>query len=215
MKFKILTIALAALTFSACNGGAANTANTLANKAGNAVNTVANTASNAANSVVNTNATTGATNTNSASNSTGSDAGGQVIKIDEAGIQMTVPAGFKFSKDGEDTVVKTDDEGVEVRFTVPKDGDYGKAITDAAEELDSYLKDVKIDDKGSKTDVNGMDATEMNGSAKDKAGETVMWDLTVINAPKKPVLANIYAEKPSLDKHAAEVKTFLKSVKKQ
>lgn len=140
---------------------------------------------------------------------------GDVLKIDEAGIMMTVPKGFKFSKDGEDTVVKTEDEGVDIRFTVPKDGDYDKLITDAAAELDSYLKDVKVENPGSKVDVNGMEGTSLSGTAKDEDGAEVVWDLTIIKAPKKPVLANTYAEKASIEKHAADIKSFLNSIKKQ
>lgn len=200
MKLKVvLTLTVGALALSACGGGAAT--NTVVNKTGNATNAVANT--------MNSNANTMTANTN-----TDSAMAGDVVKIDEAGIMMTVPKGFKYSKDGDDTVVKTEDEGVDIRFTVPKDGDYEKAVNDAAEELDSYLKDVKIEDKGSKTDVSGMEATEMSGTAKDEDGEEVMWSLTIINAPKKPVLANIYAEKSSLEKNLPAVKSFLESVKK-
>ncbi len=148
------------------------------------------------------------------SNAPASTADGDVVKIDEAGVMMTVPKGFKHSKDGEDIIVQTEDEGVDIRFTVPKDGDYEKAIVAAATEIDDYLKDVKIEDKGSKINVNGMEATTMSGTATNE-GEAVMWDLTIIKAPKKPVLANIYAEKSSMEKHGADVKKFLESVKKQ
>ncbi len=55
----------------------------------------------------------------------------------------------------------------------------------------------------------------MSGTAKDSDGDQVDWDLTIINAPKKPVLATIYAEKASMEKHSADVLSFLKSVKKQ
>jgi hypothetical protein len=126
---------------------------------------------------------------------------------------MVVPKGFKFSKDGEDIIVKTEDEGVDIRFTVPKDGDYNKIIMAAAQEIDDYLTDVKVEDKGSKVDVNGMEGTQMSGTATNE-GEAVEWNLTIINAPKKPVLANIYAAKSSMEKHGADVKRFLSSVKK-
>lgn len=202
MKLKVLmTLCVASLAVSACGGAATQTA---ANKAGNAVNTVANTVN-----------TTSNANSTVASANKEAEMEGDVLKIDEAGIMMTVPKGFKYSKDGEDTVVKTEDEGVDIRFTVPKDGDYNAVVSDAAEEIDAYLNDIKIEDKGSKTTVNGMEATEMSGTAKDEDGETVLWSLTIINAPKKPVLANIYAEKTSLEKNAAAVKSFLESVKKQ
>jgi hypothetical protein len=196
----IMSVASLAMVFSACGGGAAT--NTNANKPANAA-TNANKPANAA------------TNANTTANAaTAPAADGDVVKIDEAGVMMTIPKGFKYSKDGEDIIVKTEDEGVDIRFSVPKDGDYDKAIMDAATEVDDYLKDVKVEDKGSKIKIDGMDATSMGGTATNE-GEPVMWNLTIINAPKKPVLANIYAEKTSLDKHGAEVKKFLESVKKQ
>lgn len=212
MKFKVVStlgVASLAFAFAACGGAATNNSN-LADKAGNAANTVANTAGNTVNAVSNAATTNGASN----ANLTDSTTEGDVLKIDEAGIMMTVPKGFKFSKDGEDTVVQSEDEGVDIRFTVPKDGDYNKIVTDAAKEIDEYLDDVKVEDKGSKVDVNGMEGTQLEGTAKNE-GETVDWNLTIINAPKKPVLVNIYAEKASMEKYGAQVKAFVKSVKKQ
>lgn len=210
MKIKLIStvgVASLALVFSACS--ASVTTNTTTNTA-NTANKPANAAANTANTAANT------ANANTAANSTAAApaASGDVIKIDEAGVMMTIPKGFKHSKDGEDIIVKTEDEGVDIRFTVPKDGDYEKIITVAAEEIDSYLKDVKVVDKGSKVDVNGMEGTSLSGTATNE-GEPVNWDLTIINAPKKPVLVNIYAEKTSIEKHGADVKKFLESVKKQ
>ncbi len=201
----------AAAMISACSGSVS--VNTNANTA-NANKTAVVTNSNA-----NTNAATPAANTNANTNATSNTAAatkmeGDVVNIDEAGVTMTIPKGFKHSKDGEDIIVQTEDEGVDIRFTVPKDGDYNKVITEAASEIDDYLKDVKIEDKGSKIDVNGMEGTSMNGTATND-GEAVNWDLTIINAPKKPVLVNIYAEKASLEKELPKVQAFLKSVKKQ
>jgi hypothetical protein len=211
MRLKVIStlgVASLAMVFSACSG--ATTAN-VANKTGNAVNMTANTVGNAANTTANA-VTVNANTTSNANTMAMTD--GQVIKIDEAGIMMTVPKGFKFSKDGEDTIVQSDDEGVDIRFTVPKDGDYNKVVTDAAKEIDEYFDNVKVIDEGSKIDVNGMEGTSMSGTAKNE-GEDVNWDLTIINAPKKPVLANIYAEKASMEKHMSDVKAFFKSVKKQ
>lgn len=201
-----LTIGAAALamTFTACSSTGTNTVVNTTNK----TNTTAANSSTPANTAVNTTATNIAVGNSSA-------VSGDVLKIDEAGIMMTVPKGFKFSKDGDDTVVKTEDEGVDIRFTVPKDGDYEKTVNDAVKELGDYLKDIKITEQPTKDNVNGMDATSMSGTAKDEDGEDVLWNLTIIDAPKKPVLANIYAEKGSLEKHSAQVGTFLESVKKQ
>jgi hypothetical protein len=211
MKLKFISTlgtAALALTCAACSGTNTATTNTTVNKSNTAVVTNSNAPA------TNT-AATSAANTASAASTSSPAMAGDVLKIDEAGIAMTVPKGFKFSKDGEDTIVQTDDEGVDIRFTVPKDNDYNKVVNAAATEIDDYLNDVKIEDKGSKVDVNGMEGTSMSGTAKDSEGELVMWDLTIIKAPKKPVLVNTYAEKSSIEKHAADVTAFLKSVEKQ
>jgi len=189
----VLTLALG---FIGCGAPAANTTNV----------TVKPT---------NTTAAANAANTTVANTATAPAAEGQVIRIEEAGIQVTVPKGFKFSKDGEDTIIQSEDEGVDIRFGVPADGDYDNAITNAAKEIDDYLTDVKEDTgKDTVRDINGMEGTSMSGTAKDGDGDTVVWNLTIIKAPKKPVLANIYAVQASLDKYAAGVKACLDSVKK-
>jgi hypothetical protein len=196
MKQFILTlvIAVVAVAIAAC-GGAATTTNTNTNKPAVNANKPATTPANS--------------NTTAATE-------GDTLKIDEAGIQMTVPKGFKFEKDGEDTIVSTEDEGVAVRFHVPKDGDYEKAIADAATNIDDYITDVKIEEKGAKKTVNGMEAYSSSGTGKDKEDKKeVNWELTILKTDKKPVLAIIYAEGPSLEKHGAALKTFFDSVKKQ
>lgn len=196
MKQFILTlvIAVVAIAIVACGGATTNTNTT---KPANA----------------NTNKPA-VTNTNTEKAAAPAD--GDVVKIDEAGIQMTVPKGFKFEKDGEDTVVSTEDEGVAVRFHVPKDGDYDKARVDAAKNIDEYVTDVKIEQKDKKDTINGMEALVYSGTGKDKEnGKEVNWDLTLLKTDKKPILAIIYAEKPSMEKHAAALKTFFDSVKKQ
>lgn len=204
MKIRNLTIvgiSALAIAMSACPSATNTTTNT---------NTNANSGNKNAAVVNSTPANTTATTTTSPAAATD----GQVLKLDDAGIVMTVPKGFKYSKDGDDTVVKTEDEGVDIRFTVPTDGDYAKVVTDAAAEVDDYLKDVKVVDKGSEITVNGMKATTMGGTATNE-GEPVNWELTIIEAPKKPVLVNIYAAESSLKTNAAAVDAFLKSIKKQ
>src|ERR1700755_1256785 len=132
MKIKVLlVIAAVSLTaiISACSGSfsTGNSANSA-----NSANT-SNTAK-----VVNSN-TANTTDSNSSAPS------GDVVKLDEGGIQMTVPKGFTSTKQGADVVVSTADDGVAVRFTIPEDGDYEKAVSDAADNLDKYIKDVQVE----------------------------------------------------------------------
>ena len=188
-----LCVAATAALFSACGAPAAN--NTA--KPANAAPATATTAS----------PVTPATKADAPATD------GQVIKIEEAGIQVTAPKGWKFEKDGGDTIIKSEDEGIDFRFSVPADGDYEAALKNAATEIDDYLKDVKVDKTGDKRTVGGMEATSMNGTAKNE-GEDVAWNLTIINAPKKPVLVNIYAAKSSIDKYAKETVALMESIKK-
>ena len=209
MKIKnlsIVGISALAIVMSACPAATNTNTNTNTNANKNAVVVPANTTTPTTTNTANT--------TNTAASNTSAATDGQVIKLDEAGLVMTVPKGFNYSKDGEDTIVQSEDKGVDIRFTVPKDGDYNKIVTDAATEIDDYLKDVKIVEQGKKISIDGMDATTMSGTATNE-GEPVHWDLTIINAPKRPVLANIYAEKASMEKYGAQVQAFFKSVKKQ
>ena len=193
LSIAILTIAL---VFSGC--GAPPTANAAKPAASNSVN---KTSDSTANTAANTAAAT--------------KVDGDVLKIDEAGIQMVVPKGFKFSKDGQDTVVKSEDEGVDIRFSVPKDGDYDKIVEDAAGEIDDYLQDVKVNGQVQTRSLNGMETKELNGTAKTEDNMPVMWNLTVLKTPKRPVLINVYAEKDSIEKSSADVKKFLQSIQKQ
>jgi hypothetical protein len=210
MNIKLLTItaiSASAVLFSACSGSASVNTNTA--KPANAAPANTTTPNTNAAAPANTNAAAPANSTATAPATSGS-----VIKIEEGGIMMTVPKGFDFSKDGEDTIVTTEDKGVDIRFTVPKDGDYEKAVKDAAKEIDEYIKDVKFEQNGEKGTVDGMEITSSNGTGKDEDGKTVMFDLTIIKTLKKPVLAITYAEKPSMDKHATELEAFFKSIKK-
>jgi len=193
-KFTLITLIAITAAFIAACGGAANT-------------NTAKPASPAA-----------ASPAKSAEPATKADAApaatdGQVVKIDEAGIQVTAPKGWNFKKEGEDTVITSADEEIDFRFSVPADGDYEAAIKGAAKELDSYLKNVKIDNPGNETKVDGMDARGMSGTATNE-GVDVAWNLTVIKGPKKPVLVNIYATKDALEKHSKETMALMNSVKK-
>lgn len=194
-KFTLITLIAVTAVFIAACGGAANTNTNTAKPASPAAASPAKSAEPAT----------------KAEAPAATD--GQLIKIEEAGIQVTAPKGWKFSKDGEDTVIKSADEEIDFRFSVPADGDYEAAVKGAAAELDSYLKNVKIDNPGSETKVDGMDARGMSGTAKNE-GVDVAWNLTVIKGPKKPVLVNIYATKESLEKNSKETMALMNSVKK-
>lgn len=208
MKFKAVSIigfASLALVLSACPA-ATNTNVTTNNANKPAVN---NTANNSMNTAANN---TAVSNTN-----TGSMTEGSVIKIDEAGIQVVSPKGFKMEKNGETTNLISPDDTFEVYFHVPKDGNYDKAIDEITTEVDDYIKDVKVTGDAEKGTFDGMPATMFSGTGVDKGDGTtpVNWEVIVLNAPKKPVLIVSYADKGSYEKYQKEISEIGKSIKKQ
>ncbi len=207
MKIKLLTItalSVSAVLMSACTASVTTNMNTA--KPANAAS--ANTTTPKTDAPANTNAAAPANSTATAPATDGSN-----IKIEEAAIQFTAPKGFKISKDGEDTAVTTEDEGVETRFSVPESGDYETAVKDAAKEIDEYVTDVKMGKEETGT-VDGMELTSIKGSGKDADGKEVQFALQILKTSKKPVLIITYAEAASLEKHAAELSAFFKSIKK-
>ncbi|HZH34720.1 MAG TPA: hypothetical protein VEX64_07765 [Pyrinomonadaceae bacterium] len=205
-----VTTAALALSLAACSAPSTNTTtNTTANA--NKANTAVVTNSNTTNSmapVTTTNTATSATNT-------GANAGGDTINLEEAGITMTAPKGFKISKDGETTNLISPDDAFEVYFHVPKDGDYDKAIDDITTEIDDYIKDVKVTAKGENREINGMPAYLISGTGVDKEdGKNVAWDLIVLKTAKKPVLIVSYADEGTSDKYDAQITDLVKSIKK-
>ncbi|HTH51771.1 MAG TPA: hypothetical protein VL501_07550, partial [Pyrinomonadaceae bacterium] len=183
----------------ACGGGAANS-NANAKPANANTNTAANTAN---------------TNTATANSAAAPAAGGDTINLEEGGVTMTVPAGFKHEKEGNDILVTTPEGGVEIMLTVPADGDYDKARKDAAKDIDKYVTDVKINEQDVEKKINGLDAITYNGTGKDKEdGKDVHWAMTLVKTDKKPVLIVAYAEKDALEKNNDKLMAFLNSIKK-
>ena len=109
--------------FSACDTSKYVTVNTSSNT-GNKSNTAVVT--NANSTTTSTSASNPAANTTSSAN-TAASTDGQTLNMDEAGVAMTVPKGMNFSKEGQDTIVKTEDEGVDTRFRVLSEDNIDKS----------------------------------------------------------------------------------------
>lgn len=141
---------------------------------------------------------------------------GSEIKIDEAGVAMTVPKGMNFSKEGADTIVKTEDEGVDTRFTVLSDENIDKAFENASKEIDDYITGAKFTSQDpKKTTQNGLNISSWSGTGKAINGDDVQFEMAIIESDKKPLLALTYAEAESMQKHQADLGKFFKSVRKQ
>lgn len=210
MKFKVFkTLTLVSLTFAvlACGSAANTTSVTNANKTA----VVTNAENTNDNSTTNLNANSNINSISSAIES--SD--GEVVKLDEAGIEMVAPKGFKIIKDGETVNMISPDNTLEVYFHIPADGNYEKAIDEITTEVDGYINDVVVNGKDENTDINGFPAFMTSGTGVNKDdGKSVGWDLTVLKAPRKPVLIVSYADEESTGKYEAEMLALVKSIRK-
>ena len=139
---------------------------------------------------------------------------GDVVKDEDAGLQVLVTKGMKQAKEGQDTVVKTTDGGVDIRLTTPKEGTFDAVVADAPKHIGSYLKDVKMVAKADNRTLNGMKTSELTGTGKTADGKTVQWNMTVVDAPKRPTIVNIYANKENIAKAQSDIKVFLDNIKK-
>ena len=217
MKIKIIALSglvAAATLISACGAvtvttNSTNTAN--ANKPAtnaNATTNSTNTNSNASNS--------SAANTNKDAKDSASTTSGDSVSMDSAGIKMTLPKGFNVEKDGDVLTVTTPDKGFAVIFIALDGKDFAAATKDMAAELDKGMKDVKVEEKDKKGEVNGMETISSGGTGVDKeTGKPVVWKMAALNAPKKPVLATAIGDSESIEKHSKEIGALLDSVKKQ
>lgn len=217
MKIKnisALGIAVFALALSACSGSQ-STAVTSGNSASGKSNTATVTSANS------TAANTAATNTtaNTTSSAASSDsAGGQVINLSEAGVAVTVPSGMNFSKDGQDTIVKTEDNGVDTRFRVLNDDNMEKSFDEAFKEIGEYVTNAKLESKEpKKSSQNGLEVYSWGGTGKASNGDDVQFQLAIVDAgnDKKPLMALTYAENESLKEHQSDLAKFYQSIRKQ
>jgi hypothetical protein len=217
MKIKIIAvsvIAACAAIITACGGGTTNTANTSntanANKPANTANTAANS-SNSSNSTSSTSNSTTDTDKDKLSSTSG-----DVVNLDSSGIKMTVPKGFGMEKDGDALNVTSPDKSITVIFLAVEGKDFEEATKGMAAVLDKGMKNVKVEEEGTKDELNGMETISSSGTGVDKeTNKNLVWSLAAIKTPKKPVLVTIIGEKDNIEKHSADFKAMFDSLKKQ
>jgi predicted Zn-dependent protease len=131
-----------------------------------------------------------------------------------AQVSVDVPAGWKFQAPDDNTMVLLDPkEDVLFRLIVIDAGDLEKAmkITDA--QVKQVAQDVKWDDKGKPTKLNGMDAMTLEGKGTIK-GKPVDLGVLIVQTPSKKVLMVLgLIDHAKMDAHKAEVQGFLGSIK--
>jgi predicted Zn-dependent protease len=147
--------------------------------------------------------------TNSSANP--SSAAGETFTHAEAGVQMTLPAGWQSKNEGETMTVGPADNLISVVLWVPKGDDFKKAVDDLAEELDKVVKNSKITKPGKEITHNGMQAYTTGGTGEID-GKEIVWGVDMLKA-KKPFIVLTFGAPEQSEHHASEYQQFIGSLK--
>ena len=130
----------------------------------------------------------------------------------EAGIEFTLPKGWKAKPDGEVITVSTADDSLQMVFWVPEEDTFDAAVKELDKELSKTVKNTKVTSKGKQDTHNGMPHYGESGTG-DVEGATIAWSVDVL-AAKKPVIILTFAAPGLFEKHATEFSKLIESIKK-
>jgi hypothetical protein len=137
----------------------------------------------------------------------------ETVKLEAAGIQFDLPTGWTSAAEGGNAIrVKNADGSFEVVLTVADKDSIEDVVAGVSDEVDKYLKDVKIDGEGKEGEFNGMQTWSVSGTGTGE-GEPWAWDITIFMA-KKPVVVLSWAAPELLKNPSADVIAFVNSFKK-
>lgn len=188
----------------------------------------------------NTNSTTTTTTTTNSTNSTGSKAigrdtlptvptpatastptgstgssspsgAGETFTHPDAGVQFTLPAGWKTQGEGEKIIATSEHEAISVVLWVPRGDDFDKATDDLMKQLDNVIKNPQITTPGTESTHNGMRAYTAAGTGEVN-GQNIVWEVDVLQA-KKPFFVVTFAAPQMFKMHQAEYQQLLGSLR--
>lgn len=131
---------------------------------------------------------------------------------EEAGVQFTVPAGWKTDEQGEVLTITSADDNVGIMFWVPSENDFDAAVKSIEGELDKIVKNPKFNEQPEEGTINGMRYISQSGTGEIE-GKNAEWDVTVLDA-KKPVFVVSFFDAAAGNKHDADLTNLVKSIKK-
>jgi hypothetical protein len=130
----------------------------------------------------------------------------------DAGVQFTVPKGWKCEEEGGNLTVSSPDDGVAISFVVASDSTIDKAIDTAFDELGKIVKKPKIEREAAEVDLNNLKAIITTGTGE-LEGQPVGWGLHILLG-KKPLVVIAIGATDSLKKHGAATSALFESFKR-
>ena len=136
----------------------------------------------------------------------------ETFRHKEAGVQFTLPKGWKAKPDGETITVSSADDSLQIVFWVPDEDTFEAAVKELDKELGKTIKNIKTTGKPTQDTHNGMAHYEESGTG-DVNGATISWSVDVL-AAKKPLIILTFAAPNLFEKHAEEYLALVASIKK-
>lgn len=135
------------------------------------------------------------------------------ISNKEAGVQFTLPAGWKAEPNEEAILVTNEDKTFTAVLAEVGHKEIGNAEAEIDKEIAKFLDDVHQDnDDPIKLDFNGIQGFQKKGSGKIKKTDVeVYWTVNIL-VSKKPVFLITYAVRSEAERILPKVKQFIASI---
>ena len=136
----------------------------------------------------------------------------RLLTHDEAGIQFELPRGWRSEEHGDDLLLWTADQTVQIDIWIPGSDSFEVALRNIDRDLGRVVKNVKVLDRGTSDTHNGMRHFETSGTGTVN-GRRCEWSVDILDAKKTVYILSFWA--PGLaDRHASEGIQFINSIKR-
>lgn len=154
---------------------------------------------------------TGHSSPSSPSSPSSSSGAGEVFRHGGAGVQFTLPAGWKTKTEGETITATSQHEAISVVLWVPESDDFEQATEALREQLRQVVKNPQVTSPGKEITHNGMRAYTAAGTGEVN-GQTVLWEVDIVQA-KKPFFVVTFASPDMFRMHQSDYQQLLASLK--
>jgi hypothetical protein len=209
----ILALGLAAAFLAGCSKNANNTNST------NSTTTTNTTTTNSTSSRASEHAgmptpslptapTPASTTTTGSSSPSGA---GETFTHPDAGVQFTLPAGWKTQGQGEKIIATSEHEAISVVLWVPRGDDFEQATEELKQQLQQVIKNPQVTTPGQETTHNGMRAYTAAGRGEVN-GQPILWEVDILQA-KKPFFVVTFASPDMFKMHQGDYQQLLSSLR--
>jgi hypothetical protein len=136
---------------------------------------------------------------------------GETFTHPDAGVQFTLPAGWKTKSEGETLTATSEHEAVSVVLWVPRGDDFDQATEQLKEQLREVIKNPQVTSPGKESTHNGMRAYTAGGTGEVN-GQPVLWEVDILQA-KKPFFVVTFASPDMFKMHQGDYQQLLASLR--